>query len=113
MMLSGYAFQEYVEWETKSVQEVLGTLIDHGIKVNAVFYFDKEGKFSHMETNDRYYSEGKGDFYKKPYVVRVHSYQKSNGYLIPKNVSASWILEDGTFEYYKGVLERIVHHPKI
>lgn len=107
MLLSGYALQDYIEWKEIDSRTVEGILTDGDFKVRGVFHFDEEGKFSYFETNDRYFDLGKGNFEKKKFVAKVHSYKKTGGCYQPENVSISWHLESGEFEYFKGSIDRI------
>lgn len=112
MLLSGYSFQDYIEWEEIDDFTVKAKLKDNNIIVNGTFFFDKEGKFERFETDERFYDIGNGVFKKKKFVANINSYKKTGNYYHPKNVSVSWYLEGGKHEYFKGTIEKINYNVK-
>jgi len=50
MLVPGYLLLENVEWEEIDDYTVKGTLVDNGIEVSGLFYFNEEGLFTHFET---------------------------------------------------------------
>lgn len=110
MLLSGYAFQDYMVWKEIDDHTVEGTLTDQDFKVRGVFHFDEEGKFSYFESQDRYFDLGKGRFEKKTFIARVNSYQKENHHYLPEDVSVLWVLDGKEFEYFKGTIDRLVYN---
>lgn len=112
MLLSGYAFQDYIHWEEVNDRIVKATLTDHHFNVNGTFYFDEEGKFDYFETDDRFFDIGKGKFEKKKFVARVNSYKKLGDYYQVENVSVLWYLDNLEYEYFKGTIERIDYNLK-
>jgi hypothetical protein len=86
---------------------VRGTLIDNGIEVSGIFYFNKEGVFTHFETFDRYFTTGKNSYKKVKFSVIVDSYKNQDNLKISEKVKVMWHLPEGDFEYYKGTIERI------
>lgn len=107
MLVSGYAIQNYVEWETIDKNTVRGTLHDHKFTVTGNFHFDEEGKFRRFDSMDRYYSLDNGQFEKKKFMVNINSYKKINNFFSPEQVSASWLIDGKEYTYYKGTIERI------
>lgn len=107
LFLPGYIFQDYVEWETIDDLSVKASLSDNGISVSGIFHFNKEGFFSHFETNDRYYSDKNVNFYKTKFSAIVDSYQINEGIFSPRNVRIIWHLKEADFEYYKGTIGKI------
>lgn len=107
MLLSGYAFQDYIHWEEVNDRIVKATLTDHHFNVNGTFYFDEEGKFDYFETDDRFFDIGKGKFEKKKFVARVNSYKKLGDYYQAENVSVLWYLDNLEYEYFKGTIKRV------
>lgn len=110
MLISGYAFQEYIEWEEVNNHTVKGILTDQDFKVSGTFQFDEEGKFMCFETNDRYFDQGNGNVEKKKFIARVNSYKKIDNYYQPEKVSIMWVLENEDFQYYKGTIDRIEYN---
>ncbi len=110
MLLSGYAFQKYVEWKEIDDHTVQGILTDQNFRVSGFFHFDEEGKFEYFESYDRYFDKGNGNFEKKKFIAKINSYKKVNNYYQPEKVSVSWILNDNEYKYYKGTIERIEYN---
>lgn len=107
MLLSGYAFQDYLKWEAIDDYTVNTKLTDHDFTVNGTFHFDKEGKFEYFETDERFFDTGNGVYEKKKFTARVHQYRKTGDFYQPQNVSVSWFLNNGEHEYFKGEIEQI------
>lgn len=105
LLLSGYAFQDYITWEYINDHEVKAILSDHGMTVEGTFHFDELGRFSHFITDDRYFDLGNGQFDKRRFTAKVKSYRNVGQYDQPEEVSVSWILDDGEYEYFKGVIK--------
>lgn len=107
MLLSGYAFQNYIHWQQVNEHTVNAQLTDHNFKVEGTFHFDKEGKFEYFETNDRFFDTGNGTYQKKKFMAKIHSYKKLGNFYQPENISVCWQLNNGNYEYYKGKIARI------
>ncbi|PIE48333.1 MAG: hypothetical protein CSA40_00970 [Flavobacteriales bacterium] len=110
MLLSGYAFQKYVEWKTIDDRTVQGILTDQNFKVSGTFHFDEEGKFVCFESYDRYFDKGNGDFEKKKFIAKINSYKTVDNHYQPEKVSVSWLLNDEEYKYYKGTIESIKYN---
>lgn len=107
MFIPGYLLLEHVKWEQLNDYSVRGTLIDSGIEVSGIFYFNEEGLFTHFETNDRYYSTGKHPYKKIKFSAIVESYKMQGNIRINEKVKVVWHLPEGDYEYYKGTVDRI------
>ncbi|NMB52683.1 MAG: hypothetical protein GX999_10170 [Bacteroidales bacterium] len=107
MLIPGYLLLDNVKWEQIDDYLVRGTLIDNGIEVSGIFYFNKEGVFTHFETFDRYFTTGKNSYKKVKFSVIVDSYKNQDNLKISEKVKVMWHLPEGDFEYYKGTIERI------
>lgn len=112
MLLSGYAFQEYVEWNPIDHRTVEAKLTDHGMTVCGKFHFDEEGKFESFETDERFFEKEKNVYEKRKFLAKVHRYKKVDNYYQPEKVSVIWVLDDGEFEYFKGIIDHINYHVK-
>lgn len=112
MLLSGYAFQNYIKWQEINEYTIKAELSDHNFNVNGTFYFDKEGKFNYFETKERYFDKGNGKYEKTRFRATVNSYKKVGLCYQPKEVSVSWFLNNGEYEYYKGIIEQIKYNVK-
>lgn len=107
MLLSGYAFQDYVQWQEIDDKTVKATLNDHQHTVSGCFYFDEEGKFSYFETDDRYFDTGNGNFEKKTFRAKVNTYKKVGEAYQPECISCLWVLNGTEYEYFKGEIQQI------
>lgn len=55
MLIPGYLLLDNVKWEQIDDYSIRGTVVDNGIEVLGIFYFNEEGLFTHFETFDRYF----------------------------------------------------------
>jgi len=107
MFIPGYLLLDQVKWEQLNDYSVRGTLVDSGIEVSGIFYFNEEGLFTHFETNDRYYSTGKHTYKKIKFSAIVESYKMQGNIRINEKVKVVWHFPEGDYEYYKGIVDRI------
>jgi len=107
MFIPGYLLLDNVKWEHIDDYSVRGTLVDNGIKVSGIFYFNKEGLFTHFETFDRYYSTGKNNYKQVKFSAIVESYKMQDKLKINEKVKIVWHLPEGDYEYYKGIVDKI------
>ncbi len=107
MLIPGYLLLNNIKWEQIDDYTVRGTLIDNENEVSGMFYFDKDGLFTHFETFDRYFTISKNNYQKVKFSVIVESYKNQNNLKIAEKVKVMWHLPEGDFEYYKGTIDRI------
>lgn len=107
MFIPGYILLDSVKWEQVDEHSVRGTLVDSGIKVSGIFFFDEDGLFTRFETLDRYYSMGKNAYKKVKFSAIVESYKMQDNIRICDKVKIVWHLPEGEYEYYKGTIEKI------
>ncbi|TVR76119.1 MAG: hypothetical protein EA412_14270 [Chitinophagaceae bacterium] len=107
MFIPGYLLSDNVKWEQISENAVKGTLLDGGLEVRGIFYFDENGLFTHFETDDRPFSIGKNKYKKVKFSAIVESYKMQGDLKINEKVKVVWHLPEGDFEYYKGTVDRI------
>jgi hypothetical protein len=110
LMVPGYAFQNYIQWEHIDERTAKARFTDQGIAAEAIFHFDENGLLCHYHTLDRYYPNDDKTYRKVPYSVYINDYKSINGYLIPTRVSAVWHLEQGDYEYWVGTIEEIQYN---
>ncbi len=108
MLIPGYLFLENVRWEYIDDLSVRGILIDNGIQVSGIFHFNEEGLFTYFETDDRYFKMGKNTYEKVRFSAIVEGYKMQGDVKICEKVKIVWHLPEGDYEYYKGVIEKIV-----
>ena len=107
MLVPGYLLLENVEWEEIDDYTVKGTLVDNGIEVSGLFYFNEEGLFTHFETFDRYFTKAKNSYEKVKFSIVVESYKIQKDLKIAEKVKVMWHLPEGDYEYYKGTIDKI------
>lgn len=107
MLIPSYLLLASVKWEQIDDYSVRGTLLDNGIEVSGMFYFDKDGLFTRFETSDRYFTIGKNSYKKVKFSAVVDSYKTQDNLKIAEKVNVMWHLPEGDFEYYKGTVDRI------
>ncbi len=107
MLIPGYLRLDNVKWEEIDDYSVKGTVVDNGIEISGIFYFDEEGLFTHFETLDRYFTVSKNNYKRLKFSVVIDNYKKQDNLKIAENVKVMWHLPEGEFEYYKGTIDRI------
>ncbi|MBP8992749.1 MAG: hypothetical protein KBG30_02925 [Bacteroidales bacterium] len=105
--IPSYLLSENVKWEQIDDYSVRGTLVDNGIEVSGMFYFNEEGLFTHFETFDRYFTTGKNSYKKVKFSVVVESFKTQDNLKIGEKVKIIWHLPESDYEYYKGTVDRI------
>jgi hypothetical protein len=113
LLIPGYLLSKNVTWEEVDTKTVLGTLSEHGMKVEAIFRFNDEGLLTSVETGDRYYSEGKGAHKKVRFSALIDSYKRQGAILIPEKMRAVWHLPEGDYEYFRGTIDRVTYNVHI
>jgi hypothetical protein len=104
LLIPGYLLLDNLKWEQIDEHSVRGTLVDNGIEVSGIFYFNEEGLFTHFETLDRYFTVDKNVYKKVKFSVVVESYQIQDNLKIAEKVKVMWHLPEGDFAYYKGTI---------
>jgi len=105
--IPSYLLSDNVKWEHIDDRSVRGTLVDNGIEVSGIFYFNEEGLFTHFETSDRYFTTGKNTYKKVKFSVVVDSYKNQDNLKIGEEVKVMWHLPEGDYEYFKGIVDKI------
>jgi len=110
LLVPGYLLSKNVRWEMIDNKTVRGTITDNGIKAVALFHFNDDGLLTHVETSDRYYTEGKGEYKKVRFSAVVESYREQGVIRIPEKMKAVWHLPGGDNEYFRGTIDRVVYN---
>ena len=108
LLVPGFILSANVKWESLTENSVQATLTDNGISVSGIFYFDENGLATHFETDDRYYTTGKNSYQKVKYSAVYDSYKTQGNIKIVEKAKVMWHLPEGNFEYFKGVIDKIV-----
>lgn len=112
-MIPGYLISDKVRWEPVDNKSVRGILSDNGISVTARFNFNDEGFLTRVETSDRYYTEGKNKYKKVRFSAVIDSYKRQGNIMIPERMKAVWHLPEGDYEYFRGIIDRVVYNISI
>ena len=107
MLVPGYLLLDNLKWEQIDDNSVRGTLIDNGIEVSGIFYFNEDGLFTHFETFDRYYTTSKNTYEKVKFSAVVENYKTQGKLKIGEKIKVVWHLQEGDYEYYKGTIDKI------
>lgn len=107
MLIPGYLLLDNVKWEPVDDYSVRGTLVDNGIEVSGIFYFNEAGLFTHFDTLDRYFTIGKNSYKKVKYSVIVEGYKTQDNLKISEKVTVMWHLPEGEYAYYKGTIDKL------
>ncbi|MCU0459915.1 MAG: hypothetical protein MUE37_12600 [Bacteroidales bacterium] len=110
LLVPGYLFSDNVSWSMTDNRTVLGSLTDNGIRATAIFRFGEDGLLTSVETSDRYYTEGKGEYKKVKFSAVVESYKRQGEIMFPEKMKAVWHLPGGDYEYFKGTISRIEYN---
>jgi hypothetical protein len=110
LLVPGYLLTENVHWESIDEKTVRGTLTDGGIRVTATFRFNAEGMMTRVDTDDRYYSEGRNEYKKVSFSAVAENYKKQGEILIPERMKAVWHFPEGDYEYFRGTVDRIIYN---
>ncbi len=109
-ILNSFFLSQNIYYEEIDKNSIKAIFTDNDIKVSGIFTFDDQGLISKFETNERFRDIGNGESELTPFQVNIKSYGLQNNYLIPKEVSASWIIDNKEFEYFKGKINNIIYN---
>ena len=98
-MVPSYALQPYINWTAVHSNAAKATLSHQGVSVSGTFYFNDAGEVMRFETNDRYMSQPDGTNKNTKWITFSKNYQERNGYRIPTEVSAAWVVNGVEKEY--------------
>jgi hypothetical protein len=86
-----------VSWKAIDENSAQVTLAVEGKSVNAIVYFDDQGKLVNFVAK-RYMSKGTG-FSLETWETPISDYCEFNGFKLPSKGSAIWKLNDGDYKY--------------
>ena len=96
----------YFEWESIGANSARATLRVSNVAVSAVVHFDAESRLSGF-TADRYYTDDRGKYLLRPWSGQCTDYRQVAGLLVPFQATATWHLDSGDLEYFRGELTGI------
>ncbi|WP_422485870.1 DUF6544 family protein [Gudongella sp. DL1XJH-153] len=88
-----------ISWEDINESSVKATFTHNGITIDAMLFFDEEGKLINFISEDRLALENDGLNSPVPWSTPISEYQHINGLNLPKYGEAVWHYDDGEFTY--------------
>nr|WP_298995418.1 DUF6544 family protein [uncultured Allomuricauda sp.] len=85
---------EKINWEILDDKSVKAKIVQNHTSAEGVFYFNDKGLIDHFVTH-RYRGDSLEEF-----TGRFNAYEKKDGLLVPTELSATWNLAEGDFEYF-------------
>jgi hypothetical protein len=95
----------YIEWESIDGRSARATLRLPSVAVSAVIHFDDQ--YNVCRVTAQRHMEEDGGFVLRQWSGQFSDYQRIHGLLIPVRASASWQLDSGDREYFRGEVTRI------
>lgn len=92
------ALSPYITWEEVDENSAKATMSYGGTTGSANFYFDENGDLTHFIA---YRFKETTDEKPTPWMAKVLETRTIDGIRIPVKLEASWILEEGTFTWYR------------
>jgi hypothetical protein len=102
------ALSPYITWEPIDDLSARATMEYAGVKGSATFFFDENGEpvrvlmSRYRDINDEEPTD---------WEASVIAVERKNGIIIPVEVEASWLPEDGRFTWYKFYIQEIKYKP--
>jgi hypothetical protein len=94
-----------LHWEEIDSNSAKAVVDDHGLTVDVVFHFSKNGEITQM-TADRYRSVD-DSYSKEKWVGYYRDYIKKENMMIPQEIEVAWRLSTGDFSYVKFKINQI------
>lgn len=88
-------------WEEVDESSVKATFTLNGITVDALLFFDKQGRLINFISEDRMALEDNGVNTTVPWSTPISEYHTIDGLNLPKYGEAVWHYDDGDFTYIK------------
>jgi hypothetical protein len=111
LLIPAYALQNYIIWEPVDEKTANARFVHKDVDVGGIFHFNESGEYIRFTSNDRPFHNPDCTYTKQPYTIEIRSYQQQGEQLIAKNISATWNLPQGDFEYWKGTISEIRWQP--
>ena len=102
------ALKPYITWEAIDDLSARATMEYAGTKGSATFYFDEKGEPVRV-LMPRY--RDINDDVTTDWEAIIKAVQKVNGIIIPVELEASWLTEDGGFTWYKFNVQDVKYNP--
>lgn len=107
LLVADGALQDGIVWEGVDSTTARAHFADGDVKVSGTFHFNEHGEYVRFESDDRPYKMPDGTYALVPYSIDILNYQDQDGLRIARDVRATWNLESGDYEYWRGTISSI------
>jgi hypothetical protein len=111
LLVADCALHDAIAWEAVDAHTARGHFTDGDLQVSGTFHFDDHGDYVRFESNDRPYKMPDRTYALVPYSIDILSYQDQGGLRIVRDVRATWHLDAGDYEYWRGSIASIRFEP--
>ncbi|RYG54178.1 MAG: hypothetical protein EOO01_02280 [Chitinophagaceae bacterium] len=111
MIIPDYALQSYIQWEEIDHYTIKGTINYHGLKASGIFYFNSNFEITKFETDDRYFTDGKGILHQVKWTAECSNYTRHGQLSFPTKFKSTWNFPTGDFTYFQGEISNIMINP--
>ena len=94
-----------VSWESVNDNVARATVTDGAVQASGEFNFNPTGELARF-TAERHRSDD-GESKLTPFEGRYFSYIRWNGVMVPARAEVAWLLAEGRYPYWRGMVERI------
>jgi hypothetical protein len=102
LFLPTLALQDYISWEEIDETHTQAVINYYGTSASGIFTFDDNGAIISFTTNDREYTDTKGNSQKVKWSAVCGGYEEVDGIKHPSNLKAVWHFETGDLVYFDG-----------
>ncbi len=102
LLVPNFALQDFITWEAIDDTHAKATIRFYGISTSGIFTFDDNGAMTRFTTDDREYTDMKGNTRKVKWSAICENYRAVNGIKQPKTLKAVWHFETGDLIYFEG-----------
>lgn len=108
-MVPSYILQKYIQWKSIDSSTAEAVLTYAGQSVRGTFYFNEQGEYIRFETRDRFHSKD-GVHTNYPWVIDASEYKDFGGFRQASVITATWMTENGPYQYWKGEIGSIQYN---
>ena len=102
LFLPTLALQDYISWEEIDETHAKAVINHYGTTASGIFTFDDKGAMTSFATDDREYTDTKGNIQKVKWSAVCGDYQEVDGIKFPSDLKAVWHFETGDLVYFDG-----------
>jgi len=102
LLLPTLALRDYISWEEIDETHAKAVITYYGVSASGIFTFNDNGAMTSFTTNDREYTDTKGNTRKVKWSVVCEDYKEVDGIKYPTTLKAVWHFETGDLVYFDG-----------